>query len=126
MIEDSKCDCQRCGNPIAFPIDMHNEEVECPHCHKATTLIVSRPEQRIRAINSPLDKSADPKNTTNKSEQGDLEGLIMAGYVTALLLPIVGFIIGVILLSKNRTGSGLGCIIMSIACGFIALAIFSN
>lgn len=36
-----------------------------------------------------------------------LTGLIITGYATALLLPPIGFIIGMILLARNRPGSGL-------------------
>ena len=42
------------------------------------------------------------------------DGLVVAGYVTALLLPLVGFIIGIVLLAKDRTGHGLGAILLSI------------
>jgi hypothetical protein len=35
----SKCNCQRCGNPIEFPNDLNNLDIECPHCHKQTTLL---------------------------------------------------------------------------------------
>ncbi len=121
MSDEAKSDCQRCGQPIAFPIDLHNTEVECPHCHKATTLLVPSPESRIRAIPAPA--ISTPQGQTSSR---DLDALIISGYLTAILLPLIGFIIGIILLGKNRPGSGIACIVISIACGLIWLAVISN
>lgn len=46
------------------------------------------------------------------------DGLVIAGYLIALLLPLVGgliaFIIGVILLARDRVGHGLGVITLSV------------
>jgi Zn finger protein HypA/HybF involved in hydrogenase expression len=119
---ETKCNCQRCGNQIAFPVDLLNTEVECPHCHKATTLIAPTPESRVRAIPAP----SVSHQTAGQPAYGELGGLVLAGYLTAIFLPLIGFIIGIILLAKNRPGSGIGCIIVSVICGIIALAIFSS
>jgi Zn finger protein HypA/HybF involved in hydrogenase expression len=121
-VVEAKCNCQRCGNQIAFPVDLNNTEVECPHCHKATTLLLPSPESRIRAIRPPV---VSPQQG-QASVYGDLGGLVFAGYLTAIFLPLIGFIIGIVLIAKNRPGSGIGCIIVSIICAFFALAILSN
>lgn len=46
------------------------------------------------------------------------DGLVVAGYAIALLLPVAGsfiaFVIGVILLAKDRVGHGLGVIALSV------------
>jgi hypothetical protein len=117
MSEEAKCECQRCGQPIAFPIDLHNTEVECPHCHKATSLLIPSPESRIHAIPEPA--SVAPALP-------DLDSLIIAGFLTAIFLPLIGFIIGIILLAKNQVGSGIGCTIMSLASGAFWLAVISH
>lgn len=52
-------------------------------------------------------------------QQRGSEGLVVAGYVTAVLLPFVGFIIGCILLGKDRTGHGIGAILLSIVAFFV-------
>lgn len=36
---ESKGDCQRCGEHIAFPSALQGEKVNCPHCGGETTLI---------------------------------------------------------------------------------------
>ena len=121
MSEEAKCDCQRCGQPIAFPVDLHNTEVECPHFHKATTLLIPSLETRTRAIPVP---AAPPPPGQKPAD--DLDTLIIIGYLTSCLLPLIGFIIGIILLEKNRPGSGLGCVIVSLICGAIWLALISD
>jgi hypothetical protein len=39
---------------------------------------------------------------------------MMIGIVTAILFPIVGFVVGIVLLFKNRIGPALGCILLSV------------
>lgn len=41
-------------------------------------------------------------------------GLIATGYITAVLLPIVGFIIGIILIAKGKGGHGAGAMILAV------------
>jgi len=117
MEGEAKCNCQRCGQPIAFPLDLHNTEAECPHCGKATTLQAPV----IRALpRAPAAMALPP------TAPADAGSLIVAGYVTAIFLPIVGFIIGIILLGKNQVGSGIACIIVSFICGFIWAAVLAG
>ena len=40
-------------------------------------------------------------------------------------MPLIGFIIGIILLAKNKIGSGIGCIIVSIVCGIFFFIMFA-
>jgi hypothetical protein len=122
MSEEAKCDCQRCGQVIAFPIVLHNTEVEYPHCHKATTLLIPSPESRIRAIPAPAVSA--PQGQT--SAYDELGGRVLARYLTAIFMPLIGFIIGIILLGKNRPGSGICCIIVIVVCGIIWLALISG
>jgi hypothetical protein len=83
------------GQPIAFPIDLNNAETICPHCGKATTLIVPR----MRAVTpDPASSNYAASGATNNSAYGELG----AGYLTAIFMPLIGFIIGIILLAKNR------------------------
>lgn len=45
--------------------------------------------------------------------QSDHGGLIAAGIVTAIFIPFVGFIIGIVLMAKDKVGPGLGCMVIS-------------
>lgn len=47
------------------------------------------------------------------------DGLVAAGYIFALLIPFIGFIIGFILLGKDRTGAGIASILISIVAFFV-------
>jgi len=100
-----KVQCEHCQSE--FEDEGMEKTVFCPACGKETF---------IRAKGSNYSNFKTPPND-------DLSGLILAGYLTAILMPLVGFIIGFILLAKNRVGSGLGCIIVSVTCFFIALAL---
>ena len=52
-------------------------------------------------------------------------GVITAGYVCAVLLPLVGFIIGIVLLAKGKAGHGIGAIVLSIFCFFFWIGVMS-
>lgn len=52
--------------------------------------------------------------------------LVVVGYVTALLLPIIGFILGTVLLVRRQTGHGLAVVVISLAVGIGACAIALN
>ena len=55
-----------------------------------------------------------PKNNAAPDPDG---GLVIAGWITAVIIPIIGFIIGIILLAKSKM-SGLFCMILSIAASY--------
>jgi resuscitation-promoting factor RpfB len=52
--------------------------------------------------------------------------LVVAGYVTAVLLPIVGFVLGIVLLVRRQTAHGLAVFGISIAVAFVACSIALN
>jgi DNA-directed RNA polymerase subunit RPC12/RpoP len=108
MIIQSKC--QHCH--AEFEDEGLERTVFCPSCGKETFIRAKGSDYSAHAATAP--------------EKDSLGNLIAAGYITAILMPLVGFIIGIILLAKNRVGSGIGCIIVSVICGFIAMAIFSS
>lgn len=114
---ESKCDCQRCGNSIAFPVDLDGTEVECPHCKRATTLNIPNPATRIRKAETTI---AEP------NEAAIAESTIVCCYVLSVLLPIVGFFCGIWLMAKKQSGHGAACMAISIFCFLIAIAIFSQ
>lgn len=112
--DEARCNCQRCGKSLAFPPHLVGQDVTCPHCGRETTLLLPRAEPRVATVSVQAKDSA----------HGDVGGLVAAGVLTAIFLPLVGFIIGIILLAKNQIGSGITCIVVSIVCFGIALAIF--
>lgn len=41
------------------------------------------------------------------------DGLVVGGYLTAFLLPLIGFIIGVILMARDRAAHGVAVVLLS-------------
>lgn len=66
-----------------------------------------------------------PAGPTVEPDKG-AGALVVVGYITAFLLPIIGFILGLILLVRRQTGHGLAVFVISIAVGFAACAIVLN
>jgi hypothetical protein len=53
-------------------------------------------------------------------EQGASDGLVTAGYVTAVILPLVGFVLGFVLIARKREAHGFACVILSIVAAVVA------
>ena len=109
-----KTPCQQCGVNIEFEDEQANQFVDCPACAKPTRLIVPSGPKYVL----PPEAAKD-----------NLENLILAGYIFSVIMPLVGFIIGIILLAKNRVGNGVGCIVVSVIssviCGIIISSLLS-
>lgn len=52
-------------------------------------------------------------------------GLARAGYVTSVLMPVVGFVIGAVLLTKDRVGKGVAVLVMSVLAATLWTVIFA-
>lgn len=77
MTGEPQCACQRCGKRIVFPIDLQNTEIECPHCHKLTTLLLPAPEHRVRKATPQLWQYLTVRNIR-------IAALIILGIVAAI------------------------------------------
>ncbi len=64
-----------------------------------------------------------PPATRPIKEQREGDSLIGAGYVLAVLIPIIGAIFGLVLLTKERVGPGLGVLVVSIIMGLVWIAL---
>jgi hypothetical protein len=107
--------CQHCQS--SFDSDGLEKTAFCPVCGQETAVFF-RPAAAPAPVATVFSAPAAPKD--------DLENLIITGYATAIFLPLVGFIIGIILLAKNRPGSGLTCILLSMIFAGIVLAVMSS
>ena len=87
MSEEAKCDCQRCGQPIAFPQEMARQDVSCPHCGRETTLFLPQV-----SIENP-GTTAPAKNDETKTEMPDTTKVLflIIGFA-AVLIPLAFFI----------------------------------
>lgn len=50
--------------------------------------------------------------------EGVNDNLIVAGYIAAVVVPIVGFVIGFVVIAKGATWNGLAMLVVSVAAGF--------
>ena len=107
-----KCKCLKCGERLAFDVEDSGRIAVCAHCGQETMLYIPA---AARAVSAPC--NAAPQSQADAGD--DLGGLVLAGYLTAIFLPLIGFIIGIILMAKNRPGSGIVCAVLSVvATGF--------
>ncbi len=81
MSAEAKCNCQRCGEHIAFPVEMTGQEITCPHCGRETTLL----SPQVRKANP--DSNASVPRDESKSETPD---------ATKVLFGIIGLVVIVI------------------------------
>ena len=54
------------------------------------------------------------------------DGLVVAGYLTAVLFPIVGFIIGIILITRGRSGHGVAMMVIAVIAVFAWYEVLLN
>lgn len=70
-------------------------------------------EAKVTAVNiRPVGSNFDPIRSV---ETVDYDGVIMAGYFLAVLLPLFGFFVGVYLLIKSQHGHGVSAMALGIA-----------
>jgi hypothetical protein len=62
--------------------------------------------------------------TSTPDKQQNADGTIIAGYVLAILMPLIGFIIGLTQINRNR--HGIWVVVVSIAAFFIWLSIIAS
>jgi hypothetical protein len=98
----TKCQCRHCGQELEFEVEDHRYGLtaECPHCHQQTELKL----RRWKGWN-PI---------PNLSSAGVSESMIGLSYLSALLVPFIGFFMGIYLVTKKESGHGLTCIALSI------------
>jgi DNA-directed RNA polymerase subunit RPC12/RpoP len=84
MNSEVRCNCQRCGEKIAFSSEMAGQDVTCPHCGRETTLLL--PQVR----KTDPDSNAPASYDEQKSEMPD---------VTKVLFGIIGIAVVVISLA---------------------------
>jgi DNA-directed RNA polymerase subunit RPC12/RpoP len=116
MSEESKCNCQRCGQSIAFPSEMAGQDVTCPHCGRESTLLFPQ----VRKADP------DPVSPIPIETVAIAESTLIACYVLSVLLPLVGFFCGVYLITKKAGGHGAACMAVSIFSVLVWAAILSS
>jgi hypothetical protein len=57
--------------------------------------------------------------------QEDMRDVIALGYVLAVLVPLVGFILGIVLIAKGRSDHGIGAVVISILAAIVATSLLA-
>jgi hypothetical protein len=78
----------------------------------------------IAPASAPIQPHASAAAYRSQPEP-DHDGLIVGGWVTAAVLPIVGFIIGIVLCAKGKGGHGVGAMVLSILAFFFWAAMLT-
>jgi hypothetical protein len=60
------------------------------------------------------------RSSTSQNEAG---GLVVAAWVLTFLMPLIGFILGIILTAKNQTGHGVATMVVSVLWVLLLLAL---
>jgi hypothetical protein len=113
MIE--KCKCGKCGVNIEFDADLFvpsgetdkeifGQFVTCPSCQKPTILIMPKSTPQIAIFPRAIENDGQP----------DYSATGFIGILCAILLPLIGFFIGIYLLAKGHAGIGCVCMAASI------------
>jgi predicted RNA-binding Zn-ribbon protein involved in translation (DUF1610 family) len=82
MDDEANCNCQRCGQSIAFPINMHGQDVPCPHCGRETTLTLPMVRKAAPAALTPSEKPM------NKNGERQLATKILMVIITIAAIAI--------------------------------------
>lgn len=98
-----KAECEHCH--AEFEDEGFEKTVWCPACGKETHIYAKGSDYSCK----PLESDA-------------LDGVILAGYALAIILPVAGFFVGVYLLCKNQPAHGAATMAMS--CVFAAVGTF--
>jgi hypothetical protein len=56
---------------------------------------------------------ADVQRQANRAS----DGLVLAGFILALLLPVVGVVVGIVVAARRREGAGLLIVLLAVVCG---------
>ena len=117
MSDDAKCNCQRCGQSIAFPTEIQGQDVACPHCGRETTLLIPQTLVRKATPDYP-----NPSPNMQTGEKSVAVSTIVCSYLLCVLIPIAGFFAGIYLMTKKEGGHGAACMAISILIGLIFLS----
>ena len=102
-----KSRCEHCQ--AEFEDEGLERTVICPSCGKETRILPVR--SRYVAIRPSVESS-------------EFDTVILWGYLLAILLPVIGFFIGLYLVLKKQHGHGVAAMALSFVAGAIWLVVF--
>jgi hypothetical protein len=105
-----KCTCQHCTEQIFFEPEYKGQTTICPQCQMETRLYVPN-----------VAPAAAPALAQASGVNG---GVVVAGWICAFVFPLIGFIIGIYLMSNKQVGRGLAIMITSVVFAGFCAAMF--
>ena len=87
MSVEAKCDCQHCGEHIAFPGEAAGQNVTCPHCGYETALFLPQ----VRKVN-PVSNALVPRNESISVTQSATKILFVIIGIAVTTLSLLFFI----------------------------------
>lgn len=112
------CYCSTCGGGVEFEDQDAGRKAPCPHCQNEIELIIP---PRIRAIT--VRPSVMPVTTPPITIA---QSTIVCSYILAIVVPVVGVLFGIYLMTQKSHGHGLVCIGLSIFSGVIFMAMLNS
>jgi hypothetical protein len=113
----------RPAHRLSSRVDLHNTEVECPHCQRTTTLLVPSPSARVRKADS---LPPTPIRAESAADEEESQSTLTCCLILSVLIPFVGFFCGVWLMTKKETGYGVACMGTSIFVVIMILVFMSS
>lgn len=71
------------------------------------------------------DNIAPKGSVTNRGSSDDQTALVVIGLIGAIVFPFLGFIIGIVLMAKNKAGAGVACVLLSVIAFYVWYALLS-
>ena len=103
-----KIRCPFCGGEIKVPAERIGELSTCEHCQQEITLDLPNYDPNRMAYSPPSPA------TLAVIQQKVSPQMIRTGYWMAVLFPIIGFVLGIYFLTKDRFDHGIGCMVVSL------------
>lgn len=129
-----KCPCNNCSAHVEFETEQAGQTIACPHCGLDTILFLPRTEKPKPAAAQPTPKNSNLKpcpfcdhqvsitaptcpqcgGVLFRQKSGVKGSTIACSYVLSLLMPPVGFFVGIYLAAKKEIGHGVSVIAISL------------
>jgi predicted RNA-binding Zn-ribbon protein involved in translation (DUF1610 family) len=121
--------CPLCGGNLEIAAENVGQFAPCPHCGEEIPL--EKPAQEDFVIKSSnLAQYQQVRNrAATQAATGttpELKQLVKVGYLLAIIMPLIGFFIGLFLLFKNRPLDGILCMVLSLIFSGIWAAVLLN
>jgi hypothetical protein len=82
------------------------------------TIMMLTPQQK-------WERAGRPQEIPSNADSDPYDAMLTIGWVCSFLMPLIGFIFGIILAAKNRPQHGAGMMVASIVAALIWVAILS-